>query len=516
MKKSFKIIAAAMALAMAFAPAALAACGGGEQTPPSGQTETVNVTGVTLASEGSAVSLGVGETLQLTATVAPSDATNKNVTFSTSAASVATVSASGLVTGVAAGSVTITVKTADGGFTDTIELTVTAAAEPETDVTSVTVTPQDVTFAGNVQTGGSVAFNAAVAPDDATDKTLTWTAVNGAEDASDALAEENGSYVLTPTEAGDYTVRATAASGVYGEYSVKAYAAKTTLTGENAQLIGCTYNTNEGCIGGIQKGVSIITFTIDSEVAQTVTLEAGLAVTSAADTMFSKHFSVKVNDSAVTPERDEMYCGTNYGWSDNGTVSIGNVSLIPGENTIVFTAAADVNTNIYYLSVFGEAAVTEVIPQSDDPITEGTENIFEGETAAITSGSMGSVNVNNSDANAHGGTSLGNVNNNNGATLTFTVSSAEACKAGLYACLAFGGKTMSGIFTLTVNGKAVPIPASFTATGEANWATYEEYWLANIDLVAGENTIVLTVTGGCGNFDYINIIAPCTVSAAQD
>lgn len=84
---------------------------------------TVAVTGVTVSPESD--SIAVSETLTLTATVAPADATNKTVTWSSSDDSVASV-ADGVVTGVAAGTATITVTTQDGGFTDTSEITVTS------------------------------------------------------------------------------------------------------------------------------------------------------------------------------------------------------------------------------------------------------------------------------------------------------------------------------------------------------------------------------------------------------
>jgi len=61
----------------------------------------------------------VGNTEQLKATIAPVDATNQNVTWLSSDETKATVSTSGLVTAVAAGSATITVTTEDGGFTAT-------------------------------------------------------------------------------------------------------------------------------------------------------------------------------------------------------------------------------------------------------------------------------------------------------------------------------------------------------------------------------------------------------------
>lgn len=67
----------------------------------------------------------VGQTQQLTPTVLPAGAINKKVTYTTSDATKATVSATGLVTAVAVGTATITVKTVDGDKTATCVLTIT-------------------------------------------------------------------------------------------------------------------------------------------------------------------------------------------------------------------------------------------------------------------------------------------------------------------------------------------------------------------------------------------------------
>lgn len=86
--------------------------------------QTVAVTGVSLnASSGELV---IGSQTTLTATVAPSDASNKTVTWTSSAPTVASV-ANGVVTALAAGSAVITATTADGGFAASYSLTVKAA-----------------------------------------------------------------------------------------------------------------------------------------------------------------------------------------------------------------------------------------------------------------------------------------------------------------------------------------------------------------------------------------------------
>ncbi len=85
------------------------------------QENIVNVSGVTL--NKASVTLNVGETETLTATVAPSNATNKTVTWTSSNPSVATVS-NGVITAKAAGTTTITATTVDGNKTAICVVTV--------------------------------------------------------------------------------------------------------------------------------------------------------------------------------------------------------------------------------------------------------------------------------------------------------------------------------------------------------------------------------------------------------
>ena len=87
------------------------------------------VTGVTL--NKSSLNLGVGGSEVLSATVLPADATNKQVTWLSSTPSVATVSQSGVVTGVKEGTTQISVITAEGSKTAICSVTVSGQAQTE-------------------------------------------------------------------------------------------------------------------------------------------------------------------------------------------------------------------------------------------------------------------------------------------------------------------------------------------------------------------------------------------------
>ena len=95
-------------------------------------TTTVDVTGINLDKTEASMTVG-GDALTLTATVAPANATNKTVTWTTSDPTVATVT-NGVVTAVAAGTATITATATNGtadtsdDFSATCEVTVAAPA----------------------------------------------------------------------------------------------------------------------------------------------------------------------------------------------------------------------------------------------------------------------------------------------------------------------------------------------------------------------------------------------------
>ena len=105
MKKMWKALAVLTAIALF--GSAFTAC----KSDDDGDDD-VSVTGVSL--DKTSAELEIGDTLKLTATIEPADATNQNVSWSSNNVEVATVE-NGTVKAVAVGTAVITVKTADGG-----------------------------------------------------------------------------------------------------------------------------------------------------------------------------------------------------------------------------------------------------------------------------------------------------------------------------------------------------------------------------------------------------------------
>ena len=157
------------------------------------------VSGISLSK--SSASMYVGDSpLALTATITPSNASDKSVVWSSSDASVASVTAgSGLdatVTPVAAGTATITVSTQDGKFSASCVLTVMQH------VTGVSISKSSLTL----YTGQTETLSAQVKPDDATDTRLTWS-------SSDKTVATVANGKVTALKAGSVQIRVTTFEG---------------------------------------------------------------------------------------------------------------------------------------------------------------------------------------------------------------------------------------------------------------------------------------------------------------
>ena len=191
----------------------------GAKTATCKVTVTIPVTGVTLNKTALTLNIGASETL--TATVAPADATNKKVTWKSSDAAVATVDANGKVTGVKAGEATITVTTGDGGKTATCKVTVKPNLVSEITLAALAI-----------YVGESKAVTATVKPDDATNKALTWTS------SDETVATVDATGKVTGKKIGTATIIATArdGSGVSGSCTVTVLSAVKTVTVTPANL----------------------------------------------------------------------------------------------------------------------------------------------------------------------------------------------------------------------------------------------------------------------------------------
>ena len=161
--------------------------------------EIVHVQSVNL-SEAS-LELGVGETKTVTATVLPENVTNKELIWSSSNNSVATVE-NGLITALNEGKTTITVKSKDGYKSSSLELTVNKKP-PVIHVESISLDETEL----NMLTGDRVTLSASVLPDNAKNKSVTWSS------SDESVATVNNRGRVTAAGAGTATITATTVDG---------------------------------------------------------------------------------------------------------------------------------------------------------------------------------------------------------------------------------------------------------------------------------------------------------------
>lgn len=159
---------------------------------------TTPVSGISL--DSSTLQLFVGGSVStLKATVSPSTASNAAVTWSSSDPAVATVDSEGGVMPVATGSAVITATSVDGGFAAVCAVSVTQAVE------GVSLDKESVAIIG----ANATKLIATVAPDDATDKDVTWAS------SDEAVATVDASGAVTAAGKGKAIVTATTAGGAY-------------------------------------------------------------------------------------------------------------------------------------------------------------------------------------------------------------------------------------------------------------------------------------------------------------
>ena len=164
-----------------------------------------DVTGVSL--DHSEVEINVGKKLQLTATISPDTAANKDVSWESSNTSVATVSSSGLVSGLSSGTAVITA-TSDADDTISASCTITVSSSSggsrsgSVDVSGIVLDKSTVTLA----VGGEKTLIATVSPSDADDHTVTWKSRNS------GIATVNANGLVKGITEGVTEITATAGS----------------------------------------------------------------------------------------------------------------------------------------------------------------------------------------------------------------------------------------------------------------------------------------------------------------
>ncbi len=373
---------------------------------------TVNarlVTGVTLSPESHTLVLGdadtSNDTVTLTTTVTPYNATDPTVSYQSSNTSVATVDESGFVTAVAAGNAIITATTNDGNHTATCDITV------EQRVSGVTLSSLSMML----DKGDAVVLAATVSPEDATYPEVTWTS----SDTDVATVDSTGK--VTAVDAGAATITATAegksaACDVTVVIPVSAISlnssSKTIETGEAYTLVatvnpqdasypdvtwsssnsGVATVTQGGVVTAASAGTTTITATADGksatcEISVKVSVDKVTLNRTAKTVNQGKSFTL----SAEVSPANATYSAVTW---KSGNINVATVS----QNGVV--KAIDAGTTIIIATADGVSATCTVkveIPVIDVSLSSGFEMMYIGDSlklsAAINPGDATHQNV---------------------------------------------------------------------------------------------------------------------------
>lgn len=191
---------------------------GATPTPPPSE---IVVTSVVASSNY--LSLNIGETRRITATVYPSNATNKTITYSSSNSSVVSVDQQGNITANAVGDILITL-TAHNGVSTDCQVIVNEVQET-INVTDITL---DKTTITNLNVGETSTITATVIPTNATNKSIVWSSSD-----NNIATVDNG--VVTGVNDGSCTITCA---------SVENNTIKTTCSVTVKTVVGLTSVTN--------------------------------------------------------------------------------------------------------------------------------------------------------------------------------------------------------------------------------------------------------------------------------
>ncbi len=406
---------------------------------------SVPVTGITVTGAGGASTITQNKgTLALTATVTPANATNKTVTWSIiNGTGQATINSSGVVTAVSNGTVTARATANDGsGVYGQLVITISGQIIPVSGIT--------VTGAGGASTisqnKGTLALTATVTPANATNKTVTWSIINGTGQAT-----INSSGVVTAVSNGTVTARATAndGSGVYGQLVI-------TISGQVIPVSGITVTGAGG--------------------ASTITQDKGTLALSA----------------TVTPANATNKTVT---WSINngtGQATINSSGVVTAVSNGTVTARATANDGS---GVYGQLVITisgQVIPVSGITVTGagGASTITQDKGTLALSATV-------TPANATNKTVTWSINNGTGQATINSSGIVTAVSNGTVTARATAndGSGVYGELVITISGQIIPVSGiTVTGAGGASTITQDKGTLALTATVTPANATNKTVT----------------------
>lgn len=439
---------------------------------------SVAVTGVTL--DKTSVTLAPKDSITLKATVQPDNATNQNLTWSSNREDVATVSSKGVVTAVAEGTTTITVKTKESGYSATCNVTVAKST-----VTGLTIDPAgpEILPVGKTRT---LVAKATYSNGTTSTVDVTWSRTNAniadvsSEGVVTAVAEGSSEIIGTYK----YTDKDNKNAFISATYKVTVSKNATTSKDDVLALSATTVNTNAGLfVESAVKApaVTVKNGTTDVTEAYNITYlwtdaskkELGkdatllLQPTTQADLLLTCTVT-----AASKTDSTQILTGTcTYGVKVYPSTSLGGVHSV-AEGAVTLNKLMDLENKV---------SVIDQLVKGDDtgmaqPIAGLTHVVFD--TNTITGSNAGTLSAKNGSEYYASTTADGD----HLADVTFT-----PLKKGTFAInfLAYGDKVYYGRLEVLVDDAAVTPP---TADGDVRQCDSTGFTFAGSDFYRNSDT----------------------------
>ena len=348
-------------------------------------SQNVEPTGISVNQRN--VTLNVGQTAQLSATVLPTYANNKTVTWKSSNGGVASVhSTSGKVTARKVGTATITASTKNGK-TATVTVTVKST---NVSPTSISINQRSVTL--NV--GQTAQLSATVLPTNATNKAVTWKSSNGG-----VASVYSTSGKVTARKVGTATITASTVNGKTATVTVTVKPLPTSITIENNRV-----TTEEG--QSVQLKVKItpssatnatITWTSSDTSVATVN-SSGKVTTKKAGrvTITAKTSNGKTATAIITVTKKRgggsSGGGSSGGNASNATVKINNGSYVDYQEGSTFKLTATTTPSGQKITWSSSNTSVATVDSSGTVITKKAGSAII--TAALANGNKATIKVN--------------------------------------------------------------------------------------------------------------------------
>ena len=497
------------------------------------QPATIDPTSITL--DRATAALNINESVRLNATVSPSNATDRSVTWSSSNTNIATVDINGNVRGTGNGTATITARTVNGL---TAACTVTVAALP----TGISL---DKTTAA-IGINESLKLNATITPSNVVDKTVTWSSSNTSIATVDSNGNVrgigNGTATITARTVNGYTATCTVTVGaavtkvtISGPTTIQlgstitlsavvepSNAADKTVTWSSSNPTIARVDNSTGnsiSITGLAAGSATITAKASNGVSATYSVTVGIAPTSISVSPTSTTLSL---GQSTTLTATLLPSGAMGGvtWASSNT-SVATVNSSSGVVTAINTGTATITatTSNGYSAT---CTVTVGIVPTSITITPSAVLVEVGKTVALTA-TITPLNATNQTVTwSSSNTSVATVNNsgvvtasssNTGqATITATTSNgiSASCTITVQAAgVAVTGVTLDrdsltlkmGETSVTLNATVMPIDATDkSVTWTSSNTAVAEVTPSGTVVQKGVGTAIITVRTTNGNF----------------